>query len=139
MLFLLKILLYRWYLFSIYLVRAKKPFLLCQSRLYPHIYMYIYIYIYIYTIYIYIYKSINQSINLDYSLSLRYSARCVRRAWNIWKLDKSIRHNFSVTLSFTLTRSSDRFWWRVCHTFSLYIYTVVSWLVSLSQSGVDVH
>ena len=34
-------------------------------------------------------------INLDYSLSLRYSAWCVRRAWYIWKLDKSIRHNFS--------------------------------------------
>ena len=27
----------------------------------------------------------------------------------IWKLDKSIRHNFSVTLSFTLTQSSERF------------------------------
>ena len=54
--------------------------------------------------YIYIY------INLDYSLSLWYSARCVRRAWNIWKLDKSRRHNFSVTLSFTVTRSSNRFW-----------------------------
>ena len=27
----------------------------------------------------------------------------------IWKLDKSIRHNFSVTLSFTLAQSSDRF------------------------------
>ena len=53
---------------------------------------------------------IHKYINLDYSLSLRYSARCVRRAWNIWKLDKSRRHNFSVTLSFTVTRSSNRFW-----------------------------
>ena len=42
-------------------------------------------------------------------LSLQYCARCVRRAWYVWKLDKSRIHNFSVTLSFTLTRSSDRF------------------------------
>ena len=53
-----------------------------------HIYIYIYIYIYI---------------NLDYSLSLQYSVRCVHRAWYIRKLDKSTRHNFFVTLSFTLT------------------------------------
>ena len=54
--------------------------------------MYIYIYIYIYIqrhIYIYIYK-----------------------------LDKSIRHNFSVTLSFTLPRSSDRY-------INIYIYIYI--------------
>ena len=45
------------------------------------IYIYIYIYIYI--------------INLDYSLSLQYGTRCVRKARNIWKLDKSIGHNFT--------------------------------------------
>ena len=39
-------------------------------------------------IYVHIYKSWP-------SLSLRYSAWCVHRAWCIWKLDKSIRHNFS--------------------------------------------
>ena len=31
---------------------------------------------------------------VDYSLSLRYSVRCFRRAWYVWNLDKSVRHNF---------------------------------------------
>ena len=36
----------------------------------------------------------------------------------ICKLDKSIRHNFSVTLSFTLSRSSDRY-------INIYIYIYI--------------
>ena len=51
---------------------------------------------------------IHTYIYLDYNLSLWYSARCFRRAWYIWRLDKSIGHNFSVTLSFTLWWSRER-------------------------------
>ena len=75
--------------------------------IYIHIYIHIYIYIYIYT-YTYIYIYIHTYIYLDYNLSLWYSARCFRRAWYIWRLDKSIGHNFSVTLSFTLWWSRER-------------------------------
>ena len=58
---------------------------------------------------------------LDYSLSLQYSARCVRRAWYIWKLDKPIRRNFSVTRSFTLRVTEKLSHWFVKIS-DIYIY-----------------
>ena len=61
-------------------------------------------------------KGKNIYVYLDYSLSLQYSARCVRRAWYIWKLDKPIRCNFSVTRSFTLSCLID------LSKFQIYIY-----------------
>ena len=68
-------------------------------------------------------KNIYTYINLDYSLSLQYSAQCVRRAWYIWKLNKSIRHNFPVTLTFTFMQSSDWFFRKV----------MSNWFVQLSD------
>ena len=61
----------------------------------------------------------NIYVYLDYSLSLQYSARCVRRAWYIWKLDKPITRHFSVTQSFTLSCLID------LSKFQIYIYISV--------------
>ena len=111
-------------------VRTLGHIKLCLSdKVNPHIYIYIYIYIYI--------------INLDYSLSLRYGAWCVRKARNIWKLNKSIGHNFTslqilICLMIALvwnSESQESYILWICPTFRyIYMYIIYIYIYILFTS-----